>query len=242
MNRRSRIAICTLLCSTAAAPAAAAPTQQFVAGAELLRQPKGQPWDLNLITGATFGTDDGSPLSPVTKMRLSFPGGARFNGDKFPTCTAAQVDKEDCPKGSQIGKGTAVAQVGKSQLDATVLVFNGPGTASKRKIFMLTKALSTVRVVLTGDMRKTSGTYGYVLDLTVPPIVPDLQPGGVPIAAFDTTIGGAITKRGKRIPLVTSPSSCSGGWKFSAQFTYASGATGTVNSQIPCKLLATPVS
>jgi hypothetical protein len=241
MIRRSALLPTLALAACVALPASAsaAPTQVFNAGAELLNQPAGAPWNINLLIGATFGTDDGSAVSPITHMKMSFPTGARFNGDKFKTCTATQVQKQSCPSGSKIGSGTATALLGDGTIDATITVYNGPGTASKRKVFMFTKALSTVSFVLSGDMTKTSGKFGYVLDLTVPPIVPELQPGGVAITSFNTSVGGSTTVKGQKIPLLTSPTSCKGGWSFMAQFTYANGSTGTTNSSIPCKLMAT---
>ncbi len=89
-------------------------------------------------------------------------------------------------------------------------------------------------------MRRTSGTYGYVLDLDVPPLFAELQTSGegVAIKRFETTIGGSVRKNGKRYSLLSAPTSCKGGWKFAATFTYATGASATVNKQIPCRLLA----
>jgi hypothetical protein len=207
----------------------------------LLRQPKGKPWEMNLFVAAKFGTDDGSPVSAVRKMRMSFPSGARYNGDAFKTCSLSRAERDACPKGSQIGTGLATALLGTDEIDAKIKVFNGPGTAKKRKVFLYSRALSTVEFTLQGTMRKTRGTYGYVLDVDVPPIVPVLFAGGIPIVGFETTIGGNGRKKGKRVPLVSSPTSCKGGWKFAATFTYANGSSGTVNSAIPCRLAATPL-
>lgn len=222
--------------------ATAAPTQTFSAGAELLNQPKGQPWNLNLFVQATFGTNDGSALSPVTRMQMKFPSGAKYNGSSFATCTLSKVTKQTCPSASKIGSGTAKALLGTDPVDAKISVYNGPGTDKKRSVYMYSRALSTVTFVLEGTMTKTSGKFGYALDVKVPPIVPQLIPGGVPIVSFETTIGGSVKKKGKRIPLVSSPTSCKGGWSFAATFTYSNGASGSVNSAIPCRLAATPSS
>ena len=82
MIRRSALlpTLALAACGAIPASASAAPTQVFNAGAELLNQPAGAPWNINLLIGATFGTDDGSAVSPITHMKMSFPTGARFNG------------------------------------------------------------------------------------------------------------------------------------------------------------------
>jgi len=245
---RTRLLVPILLGAVIAVPATAtaAPTQTFNAGAELINQPKGQPWNMKLFVETKFATDDGSPLSQVRRMQMKFPAGAKFNGSAFATCTLAKVEDQTCPARSKLGTGSAVALLGPNpatdSVDANVVVYNGPGTDSKRQIFMHSRALATVQFVLKGTMRKASGKYGYTLDIEVPQIVPELFPGGIPIVSFDTSIGGYATKKGKRVPLVSSPTVCKGGWNFSATFTYASGAVNTVNSAIPCRLAATPVS
>ena len=243
MSRITRTAALALAAScVAATPATAAPTSDFVAGAELLRQPPGAGWDINLIIGAKFGTDDGSDITPVRRMQMSFPGGARFNGDKFKTCASkAKVEGNDCPSAAKIGSGTAdIILGGQTPITVDVTVWNGPGTSSRRQVFLETK-LVNVRVALAGTMRRTSGAYGYVLDLEVGTILPDLTSGrGVTIKAFQTSIGGSVRVKGKRIPLVSAPTKCKGGWKFSATFTYDASSS-TVNSQMPCKLTATTI-
>lgn len=228
----------TLACLTTAR---AAQTQTLIAGAELLAQNASGQWNLNLISGARFGTDDGSPVSAVRTMKLSFPSGARMNADAFKTCSFAQVSDGACPAASKLGTGTATTLLGTSTVPATITIFNGPGNASKRRIWMYSRALSTIEFVLDGTIRKTSGTYGYVLNVNVPPIVPELVPGGVAILDFETTIGGSGRKNGKIVPLVTSPTSCrKGGWRYSGTFTFANGSSATSGAAISCRLTATP--
>jgi len=228
---------------TGTAAAGAAQTQTFTAGAELLQQNAFGQWNVNLFVGATFGTDDGSPVSPVRSMRMSFPGGARFNGDAFKTCTKGQVVYGECPAASKIGSGTATTMLGTSTVDAQITVFNGPGNANRRQLFFYSRALTTVEFVLYGTMRRTTGAYGYVMDVRVDPIIEDFIPGGVPITSFETTIGGVGRKRGKPVPLVSSPTACrAGGWRYAATFTRADGSSATSNLAISCRLTATPVS
>lgn len=245
MSRRTAALAILVTTLSLSGPAAsrAAQTHTFTAGAELLQQNAFGQWNLNLFVGATFGTDDGSPVSPVRTMRMSFPGGARFNGDAFKVCTKAQVGDAACPKGSKIGTGTALTKLGKSTVDAKITVFNGPGNANKRQMFFYSRALTTVEFVLDGTMRKTRGAYGYVMDVNVPPIIDELVPGGVPITDFQTTIGGVGRRNGKPVPLVSSPTACrAGGWKYAATFTRADGSSATSNLAISCRLTATPTS
>lgn len=244
MLRRTTIVALAITAAGLAVPGAApaAQTQQFTAGAELLGQNAAGQWNLNLFVGASFATDAGTPVSPVRRMQMSFPAGARFNGDAFKTCARAKAELDQCPSGSKIGTGSATALLGKNAIDAKITVFNGPGNANKRQVFLYSQALQTVEFTLVGTMRRTRGTFGYVLDVTVPQIVPELVPGGVPITSFETTIGGTGRRNGKPVPLVNSPTTCRGGWKYAATFTYADGSSGSANSAISCRLTAMSTS
>jgi hypothetical protein len=220
-------------------------TQQLNLGAELLRQPTGSPWEINLLVGATMAMSDNSIPKPVTHMRFSFPSGARVNADAFKTCAAkklARTGPSTCPKGSIIGKGTAVAWALQTEFHADMTVFNGPGNNRKRaiSIYAKLKEIPTLTVQLDGTLRKTSGKYGYVLDVPVPTIAP-IGPGSeASITGFETTVGAYARKKGKKVPYIEAPTSCRGaGWPFLGAFDYADGAKATVSAHISCTIRAT---
>jgi len=235
------------LTAVAAAPAAAPaadPTQQLVTGAVLTSQPPGGRWGVELILGARLGTTDGSPGSPIKHMAFKFPK-AFVNADAFPTCAAATLRQRGpagCPSGSRIGRGTALADVRPllaNPIAADIDIFNGPGTDRSRKINLIARARGIeVTIILEGTLKRTSGTYGYQLDLPVPLIKTLNDAPDAAIAQFDVRVGARTTRRGKRVSFLEAPTSCSGsGFPFLGTFSYYSGASGTDSSNISCTLM-----
>ena len=241
-----RLVAATVCASTVAAAAAAAPsaladhTQRMDIGAELVRQqPGGKPWIVNLGIGAELGMADGSVPAPIEHMRFSFTRGAKVHPEAFPSCTQ-QILHDDgpngCPKGSRLGDGKASATALETVFPATIEVFNGPATKAGRKILIYARALGTVVIPLEGTLKKTSGRYGYVLDVPVQKIqiVADQFAS---ITSFSVTVGG-IGRKG--VPFLEAPTSCTKpGWPFLGEFRYADGATGTSSAMISCLLKAT---
>jgi hypothetical protein len=233
-----------LTAGAAAAPAAlAGHIQRLDIAAELVRQPPGRPWVVNLQLGAQVGMDDGSVPEPINHMRFSFTSGAKVHGEAFGTCTAKIIqDKgsDACPANSRLGTGTAVAEALETKFPAQVTVFNGPGTAASRKLLVYARALDTVVIVLEGTLKRTSGRFGYVLDIPVPPIH-TVGPGNdASITSFQVKVGGFGRVAGKRVPFIEAPTACTGaGWPFLGEFTYADGASGSSAAMIPCLLKAT---
>ena len=63
------------------------------------------------------------------------------------------------------------------------------------------------------------------------------------ITKFEATVGGYGKLKGKKVPFVEAPTSCSGaGWPFLGQFAYADGTKATVGSHIGCTIKSTPDS
>jgi hypothetical protein len=242
MNMRTRRLVAALA-TTAALAGLTAPvafaehTQQLDVGAQLVRQPAGKAWIVNLQLGAVLGTTDGTVPAPVNRMVFSFTRGAKVHPEAFATCTTKLIEQKGpdaCPKGSQLGTGTATANALETVFPAKMWVFNGPKAGKNHKILVYAVALSTVRIFLEGTLKQTSGKYGWVLDLPVPRIrtVGDLDAS---IIDFHTTVGG-VGKKG--VPFIEAPTSCSGGWPFFGSFSYADGGSGTSAARIPCVLKA----
>jgi hypothetical protein len=228
------------LTASASAPAALADhTQRLEIGAELIRQPAGKPWIVNLTIGAQLGMTDGTAPEPVSRMVFSFTKGAKVHPEAFGICTQAILkDKgpDGCPPSSRLGDGKAIAHALEQDYPATVDVFNGPAAGKDRKLLIYARALGTVVIRLEGTLKKTSGKYGYVLDLPVAPIqiVGDMYAS---ITSFEVTVGGIGRKK---VPFIEAPTSCTKpGWPFFGSFTYADGASGTSSATITCLLKAT---
>jgi hypothetical protein len=235
------LAAATLACVVAAPAARAADhTQRLDVAAELVRQqPGGKPWIVNLVLGAQLGMSDGSVPAPVKRMVFSFTRGARVHPEAFATCTMAIIDQQGpaaCPRASRLGTGTATAGALNLEFDADVTVFNGPKVAGGRQLIVYARALGTVVIPLVGTLKRTSGKYGWVLDLPVPRIMTVGEENDASITSFQVKVGGIGRKR---VPFIEAPTSCAKpGWPFLGSFTYGDGAAGTSSATIPCLLKA----
>jgi hypothetical protein len=243
---RRALAACGAAAALAGAAGVAAPaaqaghTQRLDIGAELVRQqPAGKPWVVNLTIGAHLGMDEGTVPEPVNHMRISFTKGAKVHPEAFSVCTMQTLmDKgpPGCPSSSRLGEGKATAVALETVFPATIQVFNGPGTAKKRKLLIYARALGTVVIPLTGTLTKTSGKYGYVLDLPIDRIR-TVGDNDASITDFEVTVGGYGRKR---VPFIEAPTACDKpGWPFLGEFTYADGGKGTSSAIINCLLKAT---
>jgi len=215
-------------------------TQRLDVGAELVRQqPGGKPWIVNLVLGAQLGMSDGTAPAPVKRMVFSFTRGAQVHPEAFATCTMDIIDKQGpgaCPAASRLGSGTAKAAALEILIDATVTVFNGPKVPGGRQLIVYARALGTVVIPLVGTLKRTSGRYGWVLDLPVPRIMTVGEENDAAITSFEVKVGGVGRKK---VPFIEAPTSCARpGWPFLGSFTYGDGATGSSSATIPCLLKA----
>lgn len=242
MIRRS-VALALALAAVAVAPSAApaaSHTQRLDVAAELVRQQAGgQPWIVNLVLGAQMGMDDGSVPSPVKHMVFSFTRGAMVHPEAFATCSMDVIDRRGpaaCPSASRVGTGKAVAAALQTSFDAAVTVYNGPKVAGGRQLIVYARALGTVAIPIVGTLKRTSGRYGWVLDLPVPRIMTVGEDNDAAITSFAVKVGGLGRRQ---VPFIEAPRSCSApGWPFLGTFAYADGASGSSSATIPCLLKA----
>jgi hypothetical protein len=238
--RRLSIAVVALALGGPATALAAEHTQRLEVGAELVRQQAGgKPWIVNLVLGARLGMDDGTVPSPLKHMAFSFTRGAKVHPEAFATCSMDVINREGpaaCPAASRVGTGKAVAAALQTTFDATVTVYNGPKVAGGRQLIVYARALGTVAIPIVGTLKRTSGRYGWVLDLPVPRIMTVGEENDAAITSFTVTVGG--TGRGK-VPFIEAPTSCAKpGWPFLGTFTYADGSRGSSSATIACLLKA----
>jgi hypothetical protein len=242
MSRTLAAVAATLaLACVPAVASAAGHTQRLDVGAELVRQqPGGKPWIVNLVLGAQLGTDDGTVPSPLRHMAFSFTRGAKVHPEAFATCSLATIDAHGpgaCPATSRVGTGKAVAAALQTSFDATVTVYNGPNVAGGRQIIVYARALRTIAIPMVGTLKKTSGRYGWVLDLPVPRIMTVGQDNDAAITSFEVKVGGIGRKK---VPFIEAPTSCARpGWPFLGSFDYADGSSGSSSATIACLLKAT---
>jgi hypothetical protein len=230
----------------ALAPAAhAAPNATLSAAVTLLQQPKGQAWQIGLGTGATFSNPDGSQPSPVRRMRFKFPPG-KANWDKFPACDQAKLEQakapDGCPAGSRIGKGTSAVwarPIVADPIPVAIDVFNGKPVGKGRELLFLARssgAIST-QMVLRGVLRRTTGRFGFELDVVVPriPTIPSSPDASV------VSLTTVVQARRRGVSYLEAPRTCPGaGFPVAGTFDFADGSSTTAGAKIPCTLLSVP--
>src|SRR5437763_1731578 len=214
----------------AAAPAAhAAPHAALTAAVTLLQQPKGAAWQIGLGTGVSFSNPDGSQPSAVRRMRFKFPPG-KANWEKFATCDPAKLEQrkapDGCPAGSRIGKGTSVVwarPIVADPIPVAIDVFNGPAAGKGRTLLFLARssgAIST-QMVLRGVLRRTTGRFGFSLDVAVPqiPTIPGSPDASV--VALDTL----VQARRHGVSYLEAPRTCPArGFPIAGTFDFADGS------------------
>ncbi len=242
--------VAMLVTTAIAAPAAHATVAgELKVGATLLDQPKGQPWAVNLVLGADLiqDADPSLPVSKITKdITFQFPK-ATVNGSLFKTCAAKETDfirsgQRACPAASIIGTGTAVVDAVGLPFNAKLWIYNGTGTDAARKILLFAQVTDPgveVNLPLGGTLKRTSGQFGFKLDLPIP----DIQVVGDQFAAiksFNVVVGRRARKGGKRVSFIDAPTACpSGGWPFTMALRFSDGSTTSDRRAINCTLMAT---
>lgn len=161
-------------------------------------------------TSATLGVNlkfhgpSGQPADTLTKVVLKFTYGARVNGSLFPSCSADMIrNRQACPKGSQIGSGTALGILGggtdnPTQEPITLTLYNGP--KGKSVTFRIKgDAPAVIDVPFDAPLKTLSGgAYNYELDVDVPDILQIVA--GIPISLdyLNVKVGASRTVKGKK--------------------------------------------
>src|SRR5919197_370936 len=104
---------------------------------------------LDVTTSTT--NQDGSKHSPTTRAVVFFAKGLKFNDTKFPTCSQSALDANGpsaCPKGSQIGSGSAdvdARPVINETIHGDTLGFNAKG----HKVLLYTTTTTPIQTATT---------------------------------------------------------------------------------------------
>jgi hypothetical protein len=234
-----------VLLAAAALPVAAAHGSQSAAldvSAELLDQPAGRPWAINLGTRVSVSTPDGGPSSPLQSIDIRFPQ-ATLNDGRFPVCDVdalRRLGPRGCPRASHIGHGTAQADVRPLldfPIDVDIDVYNGPRRIGGRVLIFDSRAKQvSVQLLLRGMLKRASGRYGYRLTLEIPPIATIKGANPAAINRFDVEVGA---RRGGRSYL-EAPRRCPrSGLPFAGTFGYADGSRSSTTATISCTLRST---
>lgn len=196
---------------------------------------KAKPRNASLSITLTTPAPPAGKQFATERAKISLPRGLKFNGAKFPECTAAKLQSGGpaaCPSGSKIGSGSANATALNGQINAalTVTAFN----ASKgKKLLLLVRGSQPIQInsVIEGTLKSTtSASYGSILDVTLPANLKSIAGAQPTLTKFVTKISATRNKVG----YIQSTSCPSGGWKFKAALTFTDGDTGTGTDKVTC--------
>lgn len=124
-------------------------------------------------------TPASSSLPATQTITLFLPGGVRVAGAKMPKCSPAALEKSGpsvCPKGSQIGTGSATGWTLGQLWPLTLTFYNGPG-GNLLSYVTATTPVKIETVVEGHVMKPAGGTYGEEIVATIPSALLEPLPG-----------------------------------------------------------------
>jgi hypothetical protein len=250
MSRRPLAAmlVATAVLGTAASAQAGAPTRSNGGQDFLVLQVKVAPPRANSAVGLEFDSFAGNDVTgavpaPNDSTRINdvrLARGFKVNPGAFVQCTVAQANKNQCPRASRVGSGTATADARPTiatPVQASVVAFNGKTSAGKPALLLRAVATlngSKVPLVLVVEIKPATGGFGprFVLDNG------PLTPGTAPlfgITQLHLVFPVRIARVGRRVvPYLVSASTCRGSWLFEQINTAYSGAREIATDRMPC--------
>lgn len=189
------------------------------------------------------GGEFGVP-TPVSRSVLEFPAGLSLDIPSLHSCAAARLMASGpggCPAQSEIGTGSALAEVHAGSLniseEVTLWAFLGPPHNLQPTFEILAQGYTPVerRMVLTGTVLAADPPYGEELVMAIPPIPTLALEPDASIVTFSLTIGASAQRRTRDTNAVVIPSTCPvGGFPFAGEFSYAGGASDSAVATAPC--------
>jgi hypothetical protein len=174
-----------------------------------------------------------SEIKISTKAKIKKKG--KTKKKKIPECNPATIEGTTtadavaaCGK-SQVGTGSAIADVGGIDLPATVTAFNGTKVNGNPSILLHSRVdAASLTTVLVGELRRGAGSAPYADQLNVP--VPPLAGGAAAIQQFGTTVQKKILKK---VGYVTAKCS-DGSYSFRGTFDYSDAPQQTPTAEQAC--------
>jgi hypothetical protein len=157
-----------------------------------------------LAVNLNFAGPNGEQAATLKGVNLKFTYGAHLNGQFFPSCSADMIrNHQVCPKGSKVGSGTALGEVGTgpdaAQEPIVVTLYNGP--KGKSITFRIQgEQPAVIDVPFDAPLTTFStGDYNYGLNVVVPDILQRVA--GLPISLkfFNVKVGTTTKHKGKKV-------------------------------------------
>jgi len=185
-------------------------------------------------------TDPAAEQPPIMNRIVIKLQGGQFNAGKFKRCKLASLQAKGpkgCPSGSKIGTGAGVGMakpVVTDPVNGTLTLFNGARVGGKDTVLVYVFPDLGPTFVSVGKITKSGSRY--TLDFNVPPIKTLPSAPDASVTSVKTNTPRKTIKKGKRkFSLIIAPKKCSGTWKASATFYFATGETKTVAFSQKCK-------
>jgi hypothetical protein len=250
----------TLAAATAAALACAAAAASAAATTETAKlQASFSPNRLGASTTIKFGfqiaTAEGLAPPPLTGIDLHMPAGMNYTTTTLglSVCSPEQLQAEGpsaCSPNARLGYGSALVEVpfgtGAGHELPEIQAWMGPSHNGNMVVLFYANGQTPVfaQLVFAGEVLPSTGTFGSELATNVPPI-PSVPNGpDVSIVSVKATIGPERLTHYKRVhgrqvafhPRgIAVPEHCpSGGFPFSANFTFQDGSTAAASTTVPC--------
>jgi hypothetical protein len=193
---------------------------------------KAKPKGVKLKVTTTTTPKDATAFATKQAV-ISFDKNLVFNGAKFKSCTAAQLQASEasCPAGSKVGGGSAVGVLLSTiKANLTVTAFNGPGGKSVL-LHVVGTTPAAIDSVIDAKLKKASGKYGYKLVVPIPAGLQQPVPGAfATLTSFITSVSGTA----KGVPYI-GLKGCSGGkLNFKGDFSYTDGTSKSATSTAKC--------
>jgi hypothetical protein len=187
------------------------------------------PQPVKAVIDAKLVSEDGFERPVVQKGRVLLGKGGRWNGAKFPKCTAEILNRQGpagCPKGSQFGKGYATGWADTVRTKPKITVFNGGETKAFGYVQLTNPA--RVNTAVTTTIKKLSGKWAYQLDFTVPEEL--LFVAGVPISLTEIHL-----ELGRKDILVSTYCPPSNRWSYESNVRLVDGRDVAAQGTLPCR-------
>jgi hypothetical protein len=128
-----------------------------------------------------------------SEVKVSTKAKKKKKKKKIPECSPASIEGTTTPdavaacRKSQVGTGSAIADVGGIDLPATVTAFNGTKVNGNPSILLHSRVdAASLTTVLIGEIRRKGASAPYADQLNVP--VPPLAGGAAAIQQFGATV------------------------------------------------------
>jgi hypothetical protein len=198
-----------------------------------------KPTGLNVNIASSDDTPGALQPPIMNRIVIKLPGG-KYNASKFARCNLASLQAKGptaCPSKSKIGTGTGVGlarPVVEDPVNGKLTIFNGTKQGGRDTVLVFVFPDLGPTFVSVGKVIKTGS--GYTLDFNVPPIKTLPNAPDASVTSVKTKTPKKSVRKGKRKHyLILTPRKCSGTWKGSGTFYFATGETQTVPVSQKCK-------